>query len=221
MEQKTLHADARTEMKTAASRRLRRIGKIPAVIYGHREPRAVTIDEVEFHRQFRVISESQIIKVTVDKDDYEVLVKDYQEDILTGKLKHIDFYEIEQGTLLRTRIAVRLEGAPRGVLEGGILEQQLHELEIECLPKDIPETITVDVEELGVGDSIHVADLPEMSGVTILSSTDQVVALVAMPRVEVEEVVEEEEGEEGEEAEEGEEVADGEPAAEDADAGEA
>lgn len=206
MEQKTLHADARTELRTAASRRLRRNGKIPAVIYGHREPRAVTIDEIEFHKQFRVISESQIIRVTVDGDDYEVLVKDYQEDILTGKLKHIDFYEIEQGKLLRTRIAVHLEGSPIGVREGGIQEQQLHELEIECLPTDIPQGINVDVENLDVGDSIHVAELTLPDSVTVLTNPDQVVVLIATARVEVEEVAEEEEeGEEGEEGEEREE----------------
>lgn len=212
MDQKTLSASARTELKTGAARRLRRAGKIPAVIYGHREPVPVTIDGLEFIREFKIISESQIIKLTVGDETYEVLIKDYQEDILTGGVDHIDFFEIEAGKTLRTHIGIHLEGSAVGTREGGILEQQLYEVEIECLPKDIPEAFQVDVTDLAVGDSVHVSDLEAPEGVTILSSEENVIALVAMPRLEVEPEAEEEELEEGEVAEEGEEgeVAEGE-----------
>jgi large subunit ribosomal protein L25 len=201
MEQKTLSASARSELKSGAARRLRRAGKIPAVVYGHRDPVPVTIDALEFIREFKVISESQIIQLSVDGENYDVLIKDYQEDILTGALEHIDFFEIEAGKALRTHISVHVHGSPIGVREGGILEQPLYEVEIECLPKDIPDRFEVDVTELGIGDSIHVSDLVAPEGVKILTSEENVIALVAMARMEVVEEAEEEEELEGAAAE--------------------
>lgn len=198
MEQKTLTGSPRTELRTSMARRLRREGKIPAVIYGHREPQPVTIDAVQFSRTFRVISESQIFTLTVGDQSYEVLIKDYQEDILTGRVEHIDFFEFEAGKVLRTRISIHLVGASAGVREGGILEQPLHEIDVECLPKDIPQFFEVDISALGIGDSVHVSDLTAPEGVRILSGDDQTIVLVAAQRAEV--VVEEEEAE----AEEGE-----------------
>ena len=203
MEQKTLSAASRGELKTAASRRLRRAGKIPAVIYGHRDPLPVAIDAHDFSRKFKIISESQIIQITVDGERYDVLIKSYQEDILTGAIKHIDFFEIEAGKLLRTNISIHLTGSSIGVREGGILEQPLHDVEVECLPQDLPDTFQVDITSLAVGDSIHVARLEAPEGVRILTNEDQVVALVAAARVEIEEeeAAEAEEGEiEGEES---------------------
>jgi large subunit ribosomal protein L25 len=204
MEQKTLEADARTELRTAASRRLRRAGKIPAVIYGHQDPVSITLDAHEFRTQFRVVSESQIIRLTVGKKHYDVLIKDYQEDIITGQIHHIDFYEIEKGKMLRTNVAVHVNGSAIGAREGGILEHMLHSVEIECLPKDIPEGLSVNVEDLEVGHSLHVSDIPIPEGVRVLNNPDQVVVLVATSRAELE--LEEAEGEEaeGEEGEEGE-----------------
>lgn len=206
MEQKTLSASARTELRTGAARRLRRSGKIPAVIYGHRDPVAVTIDALEFFREFKVISESQIVQIDVENEKYDCLIKDYQEDILTGSIEHIDFFEIEAGKVLRTHIGVHLTGSAVGSREGGILEHHLYDIEVECLPKDIPDAFQVDVSGLAVGDSIHVSDLAAPEGVKILTSEEQVIALVAMPRHEVEEQAEGEALAEGEEALEGEEA---------------
>ncbi|TFH05970.1 MAG: 50S ribosomal protein L25 [Spirochaetales bacterium] len=199
MEQKTLNAAPRSAEKSAAARRLRREGLIPAIIYGHRDPVAITLNAREFMREFKVVSESQIVRISVGSEDYDVLVKDYQSDILTGQIGHIDFYEIEQGKLLRTHIGLRLEGSAIGLREGGILEHQLHELEIECLPKDIPQTIIVNISGLDIGDSVHVADLKVPEGVRILTGSEQVIAVVAAARAEA--VVEEDEAEEGEDTE--------------------
>ncbi len=205
MEQKTLQAETRTELKSAASRRLRRAGKIPGIIYGSQDPVSIMLDAHEFRKQFQVISESQIIRLTVDGKDHDVLIKDYQEDIITGALKHIDFYEIEKGKMLRTNVALHIEGSAIGAREGGILEHQLHSIEVECLPKDIPDGFSVNVEELDVGHSIHVSGIAIPKGVKILNNLDQVVVIVAAARAEIEEAEEEEEieGEEGEEVAEG------------------
>jgi large subunit ribosomal protein L25 len=207
MDQKTLTADAREERKSAASRRLRRAGKIPAIIYGHQEPVAITLDAKEFRTQFRVVSESQIIRLSVGKKDYDVLIKDYQEDILTGDIEHIDFYEIEKGKALRTNIAVHIEGSAIGSREGGVLEHLMHSVEVECLPKDIPHHILVNVEALEIGHSLHISDLDVPEGVRILNNPEQTVVLVAASRAEAELEALEAEAEEALEGEEGEEAA--------------
>ncbi|MFP4509729.1 MAG: 50S ribosomal protein L25 [Spirochaetota bacterium] len=192
MEQKTLETAIRTERKSSSARRLRKAGKIPGIIYGHQEPVAVTIDEVEFARKFKHKSESTIITLKVGTDSYDVLIKDYQEDILTGKMLHIDFYEIERGKLVRTHVPLHITGSAKGTREGGILEHPMYEVEIECLPKDLVEHLTLDVSNLGIGESIHIADMVAPEGVAILNNADQVVAVCTVPAAEVAE------GEEGE-----------------------
>ncbi len=209
MEQKTLTVKRRVAGGKGPARRLRQAGNIPAVIYGHRDPVVISIDEREFHREFKTVSESTIITIHVDGDDYDVLIKDYTENLVTGKITHIDFYEIERGKILRTHVGVHITGVSPGVRTGGILEQPLHEIEVECLPKDIPQGIDVDISTLDIGDSIHVGDLEVPPDVKYLTNPDQVVVLVAHQRAEVEEV---EEGEEEEAAlEEGGTEADEEP----------
>jgi large subunit ribosomal protein L25 len=201
MDYKTLKAEKRTEFKKSAAKRLRAAGKIPAVMYGHNDPLTISVDEKEFVKKFSEITENTIITIKIGKNDYSVLVKSFQDDILTQKIKHIDFFEIEQGKTLHTHIPVHVTGSAKGVREGGVLEQRLHELEVECLPQDIPEIITVDVTELEAGEAIHVADIPAPEGVKILNLLEQTVVSVALIREEVEETEEEENEEEGAEGE--------------------
>ena len=210
MEQKTLSASARLELKKGASGRLRRAGKIPAVIYGHSGTEPIAIDAREFGKKFKRISENTIINLQLEKKAVDVLVKEFQEDILQGSITHIDFYEIERGKVLRTHIPVHTIGAAAGVREGGILEVLMHDIEVECLPKDIPEVIEIDIADLDIGSSLHLSDVSPPEGVKFLIPDDSVLATVTSPRAEIEEAVSEEElleGEEGEaaEGEEGEE----------------
>ncbi len=205
MEQKTLTFIPREKTKKGPSKRLRRIGKIPSVVYGHNEPVCISVDEHEFSIKFKTVSESTIITLKSEDKAYEVLVKDYQEDILKGKIIHIDFYEVEQGKLLKTHMPIRFSGAPVGVREGGVLETVTHVLEIECLPKDLPEEVIIDINALELGHTIHISDVPAPEGVKYLAASDQVICTITRKRAE-EEVAEEEEieeeGVEGEEAEE-------------------
>jgi large subunit ribosomal protein L25 len=206
MEQKTLTAHSRKVYGSADSRRQRRNGKIPAVIYGHGEPKGLLLDAHEFNTKFMTISESTIINLQVDGSGYDVLIRDYQEDTISGVITHVDFYEIERGKALRTNVSLHLTGTAVGIREGGILESFVHELEVECLPKDLPGSIEVDITNLELGHSIHVRDVEVAPGVQILNPVDQVICAVAHKRAEVEEVpegVEEEEAaREAEEAEE-------------------
>lgn len=205
MEAKTLTINKREQMKKSANKKLRKEGKIPAVIYGHNAPVPIVVDNKEFNTKFKVISENTIINLELGKKKHDVLVKDYQEDIISGELLHIDFYEIEQGKLLKTYVPIHLEGLSPGVKEGGIMEHFLHDIEIECLPSDLPDTITLDISELEIGDSIHVSDLPKLEGVKFLTASDQVVCVVTHQKEEVTTTVEDALGEEADlEAEEGE-----------------
>ena len=201
MSDRSLTAELRTQTKKGAARRLRRAGRIPAVMYGHRDPLLLSIDAREFSRKFQRISESTIIHLSAGGDTYDVLVKDFQIDHIVERLDHIDFFEIERGRVLRARVLLHFVGNPVGVREGGLQELLVHEVEVESLPRDLPERIDVDIENLGVGQSFHVSDLVVPDGVRVLTSRDQVIALIAHK---VEEVDEEEDEVDEEAALEGE-----------------
>ena len=198
MEKKTLAGFERNTFKKGPAGRLRKEGKIPCVIYGHNKPVHISIGTKEFDTKFHIISENILITIIVEDKEYEVLVKDFQENMMLGQITHIDFFEVERGKVLKTRIPVILTGTSIGVKEGGLLEHRLHEIDIECLPKDIPEKIEIDITELLVGESIHVSDLTVPEEVKILNFMEQ--SVVSVTTVKAEEEPEPEEGlEEGEE----------------------
>jgi large subunit ribosomal protein L25 len=185
MSQVVLSARSRTGKGSAEARRIRRNGRIPAVLYG-RSGSSLTIDldGRDFSGQVRNISESTIVKVEVEGKTYQAFVKDTQRNIVEGSILHVDFYEVESGVALRARVSLHLTGNPVGVREGGVLESPLHEVEVECLPQDLPERLEVDISELRVNQSLHVRDLKLGEGVRLVSNEDQVVALVKYAREE-------------------------------------
>jgi large subunit ribosomal protein L25 len=187
-----LSAKNRQKSGSAESRRIRRAGRIPAVLYG-RTGKAVSLDldALEFVRGIKGISESTIVKVDVEGKSYDAFVKNTQRNILDGNILHVDFYEVESGVLLRARVSLHLKGNPIGVRDGGNLENPLHDIEVECLPKDLPERIDIDISGLKVNQSLHVRDISLGEGVRLLSAPDQVVALVKFAKAEAAPVVEE------------------------------
>ena len=185
MSQVVLAAKNRREKGSSASRRIRRSGRIPAVLYGRSgNAIAIDLDAQEFSRGVRNISESTIVKVEVDGKAYDAFVKDTQRNIIDGNIIHVDFYEVESGVALRARVSLHMKGNPIGVREGGILEVPLHEIEVECLPKDLPERIEVDISELKANQSLHVRDIPLAQGIRLITGIDQVVALVKFAKAE-------------------------------------
>lgn len=199
MEHKTLSVELREIFGKGPARRFRSDGKIPAVIYGVNENKSIIVDAREFSKKFKTISENTIITLDFGKEQCEVLIKDYQDNIITSSVEHVDFLEIEKGKLLKTHVPVVLTGNAPGVKEGGILIQKISEVEVECLPKDIPSTIEVNVDSLELGHSIHISDIAAISGVTMLISPEMTVVVVNHPKsAAVDEVAEE--GEVAEEA---------------------
>jgi large subunit ribosomal protein L25 len=145
----------------------------------------IDLDALQFTNSVRSISESTIVKLEIDGKTHEAFVKDTQRDITSGNILHVDFYEVESGVTLRARVSLHIHGNPIGVREGGILETPLHEIEVECLPKDLPERVDVDISELKVNQSIHVRDLTLGKDVRLISNRDQVIAVVKFAKAEV------------------------------------
>ncbi|MDR2477059.1 MAG: 50S ribosomal protein L25 [Treponema sp.] len=185
MSQVVLSARNRQKNGSAEARRIRRGGRIPAVLYGRSGSSiSIDLDAQEFSRGVKRISESTIVKVEVEGKSYEAFVKDTQRNIIDGNILHVDFYEVESGVALRAKVSIHLQGNPIGVREGGMLESPLHEIEVECLPKDLPERIDIDISGLKVNQSLHVRDIPLSEGVRLISAVDQVVALVKFAKAE-------------------------------------
>ena len=196
MERPVLSAETREKSKKGGSRKLRAQGLIPAVFYG---PRVKTIPLVLDPRELSKALQTEagdnvLIDLDIRNADQPnrkvVMVKDLQIDPLQRKILHADFYEVSMDTLVSVEIPVHLIGKSEGVKIGGILEQVLREIQVQCLPGDIPKDVDVDVSALQIGDSIHVRDI-QIEKVKILSDAGLTVATVVPPAAEEKKVVEE------------------------------
>lgn len=186
MEERVLTACRRTGFGKAAAAKCRRADRLPAVIYdraGHST--AIDVPYRDFEKLFKTVTESTLITIKMDgHDDYEAFIKDYQYDIVTDKVRHADFYAVERGQVLRTKIQIRLSGSPEACRQGAVLETGITEVEVECLPRDLPERIIVNVEKLGANESFHVRDIKVPDGVKILTDADLAIAMVKFTREE-------------------------------------
>jgi len=185
MDHVVLTAQKRATTGSAEAARLRRNGKIPAVVYGRSgQAMSIVLDALDFGRKIKGVSESTLLNLSIDGAQHEVFIKDTQRDIFKGSFIHVDFYEVEKGKTVHAKVPVHVVGTAEGVRVGGVLESPLHELEVESLPKDLPEHIDVDVSSLKANESLHVRDLKLASGIKILTNPDQVVAVVKFAKAE-------------------------------------
>lgn len=194
MDDKVLSGIERTESGTGASRRLRREGHIPAVIYGKETPVHISIDAKEFKTKVKNISESGLLTIKIGKKSFTVLIKDFQDNPLKYEIKHIDFFEITKGEKLHTTVSIILLNTDNaaGLRLGGVLEQVLHDVDIECLPENIPESIFCDIAELGLNESLHIESVSAPKGVKILTDAHRTIVTITSLK---EEIVEEEDEE--------------------------
>ena len=161
-EQAVLQVESRSETGKGAARRIRAAGKIPGNVYGHgAEPVAVQADELQFKALISKIStENTLIDLTVDDGKPKsVLIREIQRHPSRSVILHVDFFEITAGEKIRVAVPVRLEGNPIGVRNGGILQVIRYELEVECLPRDIPSSFEVDISDMNIGDSLHISEV--------------------------------------------------------------
>ncbi len=206
MEKILLKADERKEIGKGAARTLRRAGELPAVVYGDGKSMPVKLDRKEMVRLLRSGAiEHALISLEVSDEngkatEHPVLIKEFQVDPIDSILLHVDFIEISLKKRLKVSVSIIIIKEPKGIKEGGILEQQEREIEIECLPTHIPQGIEIDAEHIEIGGALHVSDLTAPEGSVIITDPEKLVLSVTAPRIEEEPVVEEE-GEEGEEPE--------------------
>jgi len=189
LEQNILEAQPREAGTKNQARRVRREGKIPGVLYGaSKEALSVSVDPRHVLRILRSDSgHNTIFDLALDGGERtKAMIVDWQYEPIKGHLLHIDLKRIAMDKALRVNVPVMLQGVPLGVrTEGGILEQMLREVEIECLPGDIPSHIDVDVSELTFGKVLRVSDLPHNEKLKFLSDANQPVAHVTSVKEEV------------------------------------
>ncbi len=183
-----LKALPRAESGKELARKLRATGRIPAVLYGKdMEARGLSLDlrETEYLFQ-RIQVENTIVDLVIEGEAEPVptLIREIQTLPHKPGLLHVDFLRIQKGVAVEVEIPVHLEGTAKGVREsGGILEQQITELRVRCIPSLIPNVVALDVTGLGLGDSFHVSDVRLEEGVEILLDADRTICTVAVPRV--------------------------------------
>lgn len=187
MEKKTIEARTRTLTGKGAAKRLRREGRLPAVMYDNTGKAVLLdLDDKDFAKLYGTITESTLIDVKIDGTrDAIAFVKDAQYNIIIDKVTHVDFYEVEAGKKIRTKIPVRLTGSPEGVRLGGVLEASTEELDVECLPKDLPPRVIVDVSALELNHSIHVKDVVVPAGVKVLTDPHLTIATLKYAKADV------------------------------------
>ena len=170
--------------------KLRRDGFVPGVYYSKgKDQIAFAVEEVALNK-YVFTSKTNIIQLTFEGEEaVGCIIKDIQFDPVTDKVVHIDMLGVTLGQVLQLEVPIHFTGSAVGVKEGGILQEVLHRLEVECLPRHIPENLEIDVTELNIGDSIYIRDL-EFENITLLNSEDSNVVSVVAPRAE-EEVEEE------------------------------
>lgn len=198
-----LKAEERKRTGSGLLKQMRKEGWVPSVVYGGgAENLNVKINAREFRELLAAsASDSFLVNLELDSGKSQLaFVQDIQHDALSSSIVHADFLAVSETTEINAHLPVILNGEPAGVKSGGVLEQQLHGIDVSCLPKDLPETLQADVTEMEIGDSLQVKDLALPEGVTAGISEDVVIAIVVMTRVAKSEGLE---GEEGEESAEG------------------
>jgi len=188
MAMQSLKSDRRTEAGKGAARKLRRSGRIPAVYYGRGEtpiPIAIGLKELEdiIHKSG---GSNVIVDLKVEGDgagDRKAIIREIQRDPVEGSILHLDLQHISLTERITVEVPIVLVGTPIGVKDGGgILEHLLREVEVECLPTDIPSKLEVEVSGLNIGDSLHVSDL-KADRVTIKTEADRAIAAVVPPTI--------------------------------------
>jgi large subunit ribosomal protein L25 len=200
----TLTVKERERLGSAESRRLRRTGWIPGVLYGKgNSSRAIAVQERDLRGALTGASGLHaVLDVVLDGQTttHASILKEYQQDPLRGHISHIDLQEVRLDQLIQASVSVSLQGEPAGVKAGGVLNQVASTINVQALPLEVPEHIEADISAMEIGDTLRLSDLSAPEGVTFLDDPDEtVIATVAAPRVEEEpEPTEEEEAAEGE-----------------------
>jgi len=184
MKEIPLTVERRTAHGKGAARQNRRDGLIPGVLYGPEiDPVSVAVNERTFRAAMKEAHGTSILNIQMDGKETKAVLRELQRDPVTNRVLHVDFHAIAMNRPIHIRIPIHCVGLAKGVkVEGGIMQQTMRELDISCLPANIPDAVQVDVSELGIGESIHVKDL-SLPNVDILVEGKQTVVVISAPTV--------------------------------------
>jgi large subunit ribosomal protein L25 len=190
MAEVTLEVSRRVSIGKEVAKKLRRDGKVPAVVYGgHREPVAITVDRKSVSELIKKsehgIRSVFLLKMADSDQQRHAMIKEVTIDPMSRKMTHIDFVRVVMDEKVKVTVPVHLSGLAIGVKEGGLLDWQVREVHVECLPNAIPDSIEVDVTPLGPHDYFRVKDLTPPEGVEVLDDPERVVVGVTIARAEV------------------------------------
>lgn len=190
METLEIQVNAREPGSKHQARRLRREGKIPAILYGPKvQSIPLELNKKEFSTRVAGLEGSHLVRLksgSATLADKVALVKEMQYHPISGDVIHADFYEVDLTARIEVNVPLHFVGKAAGVVRGGILQPIVREIQVECLPLDIPEFFNVDVTALDIGDSVHVEELPMPEGVTAVYDSNFALVTVATPTVEEE-----------------------------------
>lgn len=188
MDEITLNVEARSDRGKGAARRLRRSGKVPGVFYGPKSSAMpIAVDRKDFAAHVANLEGSHLIRFQSPAADLQkrvALVREVQHRPVDGAILHVDFYEVDLTRRLTVTVPLHFIGKAKGVAEGGILQPIVREIEVECLPTDIPQYIEVDVTALDIHDAVHLADVQMPANVSAIFETNEAVVTVLPPTVE-------------------------------------
>ncbi len=210
MEKIELKVTVRKTVGNGAARQLRLEGMIPAILYGPKAaPEMLSVSTRELENILKTSNIGQVLLNLLiqngGQQERTAMIKELQTQPVSGSLLHVDFYEVAMDQKIKISIPVVTTGQAIGVEEGGVLQLVRHEVEIFCYPNNIPESLEVDVADMGIGDSKHMDEVSIDDSFELVDETNFTIVTVLSPKAEEEEVVvEEEEGEGEEEADEGE-----------------
>lgn len=190
METVEINVERRTGKGKGPARRLRASGQVPGILYGpKRTTTPIAVPREQFERRLAHLEGSHLVKLLHEGSDAElndrmVLVREMQVHPVSGRVLHADFYEVDLTERLVVSVPLHFTGKAAGVVNGGIMQPILREIDVECLPTEIPEYIEVDVTPLGIHDAVHIADLKLPEGVTAVGDATQTLVTVLPPSVE-------------------------------------
>jgi len=179
----TIQTEARVPSKQSALTELRKEGYVPAVVYGYKtEATSISVKERDLLKTLQVTGRNGVIKLNIDGKDINVVLNDYQSDVLKGDINHADFLAINMTEELEVDVTIHLIGESVGLKEGGVLQQPNREVTIKVKPSDIPETFDIDISNLQIGETITVAEIRANSKYEILNEDDHALVLISSPR---------------------------------------
>jgi large subunit ribosomal protein L25 len=184
MHQVKLEANIREKTGTGVARKLRRQGRVPAVLYGPylQTPMVLDVNAKEMERVLRTAGRTSIISLNVPGGPKTVMLADYQRDVFGTHLLSVDFKQVRLDEKVTASVPISLVGQSKGIKAGGVLEQMVREVQVEALPLDLPDSLEIDITELDLGERLTMADLPVSDKMTYLVVPDETLAVIHTPR---------------------------------------